>query len=119
MSVYEKVFDKLKENNIDVYPPAIHKGEVKSNYAVLKKTSKIRASTFSSQTVLIDVLCYAPGTRYTDLDDYVENVKSVLKEMFPQIVPTGNETEPFYDDTVKGWMSSVEYRYTVRSTHLK
>ena len=119
MSVYEKVFDKLKEENFEVYPPNTHEGDCKSNYVVLLNGSKVQASGFSSQTVLIDVLCYVPGKRYTDMEPFQSNVKSTLESLFPLIIPTGTETQPFYDDTVKGWMVSIEYRYTVRNKQLR
>lgn len=118
MSVYEKVYDKLAES-FDVYPPNTHKGDCKSNYIVLLGGSKIQTSSFSSQTVLLDILCYVPSNRYTDMGSYVVEVKRVLSEMFPQIIPTGNETTPYFDDTVDGWMVSIEYRYTMRNKNLR
>lgn len=119
MSVYEKVFDKLKGDNIDVYPPNTHKGECKSNYVVLLDGGKTRSNKLSSQTSILDVLCYVPDKRYTDTDEYTNTVKQSLNGLFPQIIPTGTETSPFYDDTVKGWMVSIEYRYTMRNKYLR
>ena len=119
MSVYEKTFDKLKEENFNVYPPNTHKGDCTENYIVLLDGGKSQAGSFSSQTALIDVLCYVPGKRYTDMEPFAFNVKRALAKLFPLIIPTGTETQPFYDDAVKGWMVSVEYRYTVRNKYLR
>lgn len=119
MSVYEKVFDKIKESNIDVYPPNIHKGEVKDNYVVLLDGGRTQAQTYTSQTVLLDVLCYVPGNRFTDLDVFADSVKKSVNDLFPLVIPTGNETAAFYDDTIRGWMKSIEYRYTVRNKHVR
>ena len=119
MSVYEKVFDKIKENNIDVYPPNVHKGKVNSNYIVLLDGGRTRASTFTSQTVLLDVLIYVPGHRFTDLDLFSSKVKSIIDGLYPLVISTGNETSAFYDESIEGWMKSVEYRYTVRNKHVR
>ena len=119
MSVYEKVFDKIKENNIDVYPPNIHKGKVNSNYIVLLDGGRIQASKFTSQTVLLDVLVYVPAHRFTDLDLFASQVKSIIDGLYPLVIPTGNETAAFYEESIEGWMKSVEYRYTVRNKHVR
>ena len=119
MSVYEKVFDKIKENNIDVYPPNVHKGKVNSNYIVLLDGGRARASTFTSQTVLLDVLVYVPEHRFTDLDLLSSKVKNIVDGLYPLVIPTGNETAAFYDESIEGWMKSVEYRYTVRNKHVR
>lgn len=119
MSVYEKVFDKLKENEIDVYPPNTHKGEVKSKYTVLLDGGRTKTLSYTSQTVLLDVLVYVPANRYTDLDPYADEVKELVDKLYPLVIPTGNETAAFYDESIKGWMKSVEYRYTVRNRHVR
>ena len=81
---------------------------------------RTQAGNFSSQTVLIDVLCYVPGNRFTDLDILADKVKNVAKnKLFPLLIPTGNETQAYYDDSINGWMKSVEYRYTVRNRSLR
>ena len=119
MSIYEKVFDNIKQNNIDVYPPNAHKGEVKNKYVVLTDGGRTQTSNFTSQTVLLDVLIYVPANRFTDLDTFADEVKKHVDELYPLVIPTGYETPAFYDDTIKGWMKSVEYRYTVRNKHVR
>ena len=118
MSVYEKAFDNLKENNIDVYPPSTHEGECTSPYVVLKDAGASKAMTYSSQYVLYDMMCYVPGNRYTDLQTYVDKCKEAMAGVYPMLMPTGLETSSFYDDTVKGWMVSVEYRNNRRSVKI-
>ena len=119
MSVYEKVFDKLEGKSFDVYAPNTHHGDCKSNYVVVRSGSKIPTGSFSSQTAIIDVLCYVPGNRYTDIEAYTNDVKDALRELFPQIIPTGAETIPFYDETIDGWMVSVEYKYAIRNKYIR
>lgn len=119
MSVYEKFFDKLKQNNIEVYPPNTHKGDVKSKYVVLSDGGRTQALNFTSQTILIDTLIYVPGTRFTDLDLFADIVKRYANELYPLIIPTGYESPAFYDDSINGWMKSIEYRYTIRNKYVR
>lgn len=119
MSVYEKVYDKLEADNFSVFPPNTHVGDVTDEYVVLGDGGRYQAGSNSSQTVLIDVMCYVPGNRFTDLDEYANLIKGSINELFPLVIPTGNETQAFYDESIKGWMKSVEYRYTVRNRFLR
>ena len=50
---------------------------------------------------------------------YASLIKGSINELFPLVIPTGNETQAFYDESIKGWMKSVEYRYTVRNRFLR
>ena len=102
-----KAFEKIISEGYDV------------NYVVLGDGGRYQAGTNSSQTVLIDVMCYVPGSRFTDLDGYASLIKGSINELFPLVIPTGNETQAFYDESIKGWMKSVEYRYTVRNRFLR
>lgn len=120
MSVYEKAYDSFKEAGFKTYVPNTHKGDVMEQYIVLLDGGRTRTNNFSSQTVLLDVLCYVPGNRFTDLDILADEVKNVAKnKLFPLLIPTGNETQAYYDDSINGWMKSVEYRYTVRNRSLR
>jgi hypothetical protein len=115
MSVYEQVFDALKEANIDVYPPGIYEGECKDNYVVLRDGGSSPIASFSSQYVFYDMLCYVPAKRYTDLYDFVDKCKKAMEKIYPVLMPTGTETQSFYDDTKKSHMISVEYRNARRA----
>ena len=118
MSVYEKAYDALEDSKIKVYPPATKHGECTEPYVVLKDNGKSKARTFSSQFALIDMMCYVPGDRYTDLESFVYKCKEVMQGVYPMLMPTGLETPSFYDDSVKAWMISVEYRNSQRARNI-
>lgn len=118
MSPYEKAYDTLEKEKLVVYPPATKYGECKKPYVVLKDNGKSKANTYSSQFALLDMMCYVPQARYTDLEFYVNKCKKAMKKVYPMFIPTGLETPSFYDDSVKAWMISVEYRNSQRAKNI-
>lgn len=108
MVIYELIFDLLKENGFNVFAPNTHQGECINDYLVVKETVANKFVNYSSQIVLYDILCYAKN--YTDCLRLKEKVRETMLEIQHTVKPTDNETEPFFDNDVKGYMTSVEYR---------
>ena len=108
MTIYNLIFDILKNSGIDVYAPNTHKGDCITPYVVVKRATAGRFQRYSTQIVYYDLLCYAKN--YTSCLSLVEKVKTAMKGADFNVRPTLNETEPFFDDAVKGFMASVEYR---------
>lgn len=106
-------YDKLSDNGIDVYPPATKQGECTAPYVVLKEGTTSKAFGLSTEYHLYDVMCYAPN--YTSLEEIIGKAKSAMQTVFPMMMPTGNQTPPFYDDSYKAHMVSIEYRNNVRN----
>ena len=118
-TVWERIADALTSHGIDVYPPAIKTGECKNAYVVVKGDGSSQIAGFSSESHYYTVLCYVPKTKYTNLSRYKKQVKDIIaKEVYPMLMPTGQETPDFYDDTVKAYMVSILYRNSVRNTQL-
>lgn len=108
MTIYDLIFDILKNSGIDVYAPNTHKGDCITPYVVVKRVTAGQFQRYSTQIVYYDLLCYAKN--YTSCLSLVEKVKTAMKGADFNVRPTLNETEPFFDDAVKGFMASVEYR---------
>lgn len=112
---YEKtrlqdIYIHLKNvGNFEVYFPAQHKGECTSKYVVIKTGITNQVNTFTSTQTEYDILCYVPQDMPSQMDIFFEEVKECMKKLFPMIRPTYMETEMFYDDTIKGYMRSVQY----------
>ena len=118
-TVWERISDALKEHSIEVYPPALKKGECKSEYVVVKTDGSSQVGSFSSQTVYYTFMLYVPKNQYTQLERFKQIVKGVIgTDLYPMLMPTGQETPDFYDDTVKAHMVSITYRNSVRNTQL-
>lgn len=118
MTIYEKTFDKLVEHGFTTYPPATHKGDCLAPYVVIKNgvTSKVVGTSSTRRSLM--VLIYVPSIRYTDLEGYKARVKAALEELYPELLFTGNETQPFLEEGNKSWNVSLEYRYTCRERHV-
>lgn len=108
MVVYDFIFSLLQKNNLRVFAPNAHKGECIESYLVLKETNTSQYVNYSTQIILYDIMCYAKN--YTDCLKLKEEVRKTMLKAQPSVMPTDNETTAFFDDSVKGYMSSIEYR---------
>lgn len=107
---WQDIFNHLKNEGFDVYPPATHKGECISKYIVLKSTSKNRINNLSSVSQQYDLLLYVPKNEYSKLEEFVNGVESSMKKLEPMIKPLYSQTSPYYDDSIKGHMVSIQYK---------
>lgn len=107
---YMDIYKHLSTNGVDVYTPGQKTGECTSPYTVVKDEGTTQVNSFSSTQTLYDIMCYVPKNKFTYLGQYVEQVKEIMKGLQPMIMPMYFETAPYYDDTVKGHMISVQYR---------
>lgn len=57
---------------------------------------------------LWEVMCYVPSTSMIALDILTEQVITVLKKLDLEL--TGNITPEFYDEQLKAYMVSIEFR---------
>lgn len=119
MSVWEQVFDCLKQAGFEVYPPATKQGECHVKYIVVKKDGSAQVGTYSSEFVYYQFLLYVPQNKYHELDEYSEAVKEVIgTELYPMLMPTDSEIGDYYDDSIKAHMRTLMYRNSVRNKHL-
>lgn len=118
-TIWERIADALRLHGIDVYPPATKQGECKSEYVVIKEDGSNQIGTFSSESHYYTILCYVPKERYTQLSRFKQEIKAIVAtDLYPMLMPTGQETPDFYDDTVKAHMVSITYRNSVRNEKL-
>lgn len=119
MTQFQRIFNALKEEGIEVYPPATKKGECLNPYTVIKYDGSAPILDFSSEYQYYTFMFYVPKDRYTELEGYRDRVKAVIdKKLYPMLMPTASDTPDFYDDSIKGHMSSSIYRNNVRNKHL-
>lgn len=104
------IYSHLKYNGVEVYSPGQKQGECLSPYTVVKCSGTLQIPGFSSTRTLYDVMCYVPKDRYTQLEQYVAQVKAYMDQLQPMIMPMYFETPSFYDDSVKAHMISIQYR---------
>lgn len=105
---FEDIMDFLLSENYSVFAAGAHKGQVTSPYIVVKPTRANRYMQYSSIIQYYDLLYY--GRTLTETIKLQIEVDEKMKEMRPMIVCTYNSVEPFFDDIIKGYMTSTEYR---------
>ena len=109
-SIWKTIHRHLKEKGFDVYAPATKLGECVSPYIVVKNDGGSMHQSFSTDVDLYSIMCYVSKSNYCDLEEYVQSVKLVMKELYPMIIATGAQTSSYYDDGIKAHMISVGYK---------
>lgn len=118
-TVWQIIFDVLKENGFDVYPPATHEGECKSPYIVLKQDGATQILNYSSETVYYRFLLYVPRNMYSYLSVFEKEVKDCINEnLTPMIMPSGQTETDFYDDNLNAHLRVFLYRNNKRNKYL-
>ena len=119
MTIWETIQTKLEEHGIKTFPHGLATGECKENYVVLKESGSTQISNYSSERVYFDFILYVPKNKYNILSVFEDQVKAVLDEqLYPLLMPTGQNTPDFYDDDKKAHMRSFMYRINRRNKHL-
>lgn len=109
-SRWADIFRKLKANGINVFSPGTHEGECTEKYVVVKDNGVARHPNYSTDIAYYSVMMYVPRNSFSELSPYVTQVKEIMKTLYPMIIPVGQETPSFYDDSIKAHMISVEYK---------
>lgn len=118
-TVVQAILLLLKENNIEAYPPATKKGECIKEYVVVKNAGSSQIGNYSSEVHYVDVLCYVPQNKYTELESFKNHVKQIIhNNLYPRVMETGSETEDYYDEDIKGHMVSFILRNNVRNSFI-
>lgn len=105
----EDIYRHLKSQGVEVYFPGQKVGECRANYVVVKESDTSQYQGLSSTATVYEVLCYVPRDRYSQLSIFSDQVKEIMKKLYPMIRPLYNETPPFYEDLVKAHMKSIQY----------
>lgn len=108
MEHWKSIMKHLYDKGLQVYAPGSHKGDVDEPYVVVKPLNSDKYINFSTTIRYYDVMYY--GRTVTECEELRIKAEFLMKDLQPTIMPTYSTTEPFYDDTVKGWMSSSMYR---------
>lgn len=109
MSILKQTRDLLKEEGFDVYFPSQHKGECISKYIVIKRDGTVSELGVSSERPIYTIMCYVPENKYSELDDFVLQVKDAMRGMYPTLIYEGNETSSLYEEDNKSHMVSFQY----------
>lgn len=109
-SVWQDIFNTLKNAEFDVYSPSAKVGECTRPYVVVTVGTSAVHQTFSTNVDQYSVMCYVPKMQYSKLEPYVRSVMAAMRCLEPYVVPYGSRTPSFYDDGIKAHMVSIEYK---------
>lgn len=115
-SRWKDIFRHLKIFGFSVYPPGNKTGECVEPYIVIKDAGTTKVSGISSSLALFDVMVYVPYNRYSELEEYVRKVEIAMDELWPMIRPAHFKTTSFYDESIKGYMVSIQYQNYQKNT---
>lgn len=113
----QDIYRHLKDKGFRVFFPEQHTGECTEPYVVVKTGVTTQVVSYSSTVTYYKLLCYIPKDTPSKVDEFLEQVKSSMEGLYPMIKPVHRETETFYDNSVKGYMRSVEYSNYRKFTH--
>lgn len=106
----QDIYLRLVEDGFETYFPGQHVGACTSNYVVVRQSTTAKKAQLSTTVTYYDILCYVPRDYPANLQPFMDRVKASMKKLWPMICPTYEETAPFFDNEVGGYMSSVIYR---------
>lgn len=115
-SRWKDIFRHLKNLGYDVYPPGNKEGECTKPYIVVKDAGTTKVAGISSSLALFDVMVYMPYNRYSELEEYSRKVEKDMDGLWPMIRPAHFKTTSFYDESVKGYMVSIQYKNYQKNT---
>lgn len=104
----KRIYDFLKNKNINVYFPGQHNGKCEENYVVIRKSNLIPATNNKLGNRVVDIMLYSPVDSYIQAEEFVKNVKEELKEL-DFLRKTGLETAILVEDDIEAYSNVVEY----------
>lgn len=109
-SRWQDLYLFLTSKCYDVYTPGQKEGECLSKYIVVKYAGSVKADMISSRRDLYDLILYVPKANYSQLESFVQQVISDMKEIEPLFMPYDNQQDTsYFDDSVKAHFVSIVY----------
>lgn len=103
------IFLSLKKQGFEVYFPGQHVGDCLTKYVVVKQGVTSKLPGFSTMVRYFNILCYVPKDFAPSLMDFVQEVQNAMLDLSPMIKFNDTMQEPYFDDSVNGWLMSIEY----------
>lgn len=109
-SRWQDLYLFLTSKGYDVYTPGQKEGECLSKYIVVKYAGSVKADMISSRRDLYDLILYVPKANYSQLESFVQQVITDMKEIEPLFMSYDNQQDTsYFDDSVKAHFVSIVY----------
>lgn len=106
--MWAKIYDQLKLSGIEVYLPAVKKGECKSPYVVPVNRGVYSYNGMNGYE-LLEVFIYVPLGSYSTLQGFKNEVIQALGSV-SGLDRTGNESIIIIEEDRKAYSTSLEYK---------
>ena len=107
MSVYQKVYDKLKTDGLNPYFQGKHKGLCTERYVVIVDGSSSSADGFFQKSKL-DAYVYVPLNELQQLGSYRELILKSLKDV-GEVKYTGNDGPTIEEESIEAYSKYVSF----------
>lgn len=106
--MFEKIYKKLKSNDIDVYSIGQHKGVCENPIVIIKEHEPMEVVGSNYYNNTVNLICYYPLGAYTKVKEFknkICNCMEELKEFEREMV--GNPT--MVDDDKQAYLFTLRY----------
>lgn len=106
---YQQIYLHLKNKGFDVYAPMQNRDKCVKPYVVIKENGQYAMAGNVNGYSLIQIFCYYPKNQYSQLEFFVDSVKTELNEI-DFLRATGNKSPILFMEEVQAYMQSIEYQ---------
>ena len=107
--MYKHLSRFLTENNIKNYSIGQHQGKCSSPFVVISDEGERGISGYSITYKEIDLILVYPLGKYSQIDDYIENVKNVMKD-YRRGKWTREQSDIIIDKEKEAYIVALTYR---------
>ena len=107
--MYKHLSRFLTENNIKNYSIGQHQGKCTSPFVVISDEGERGISGYSITYKEIDLILVYPLGKYSQIDDYIENVKNVMKD-YKRGKWTREQSDIIIDKEKEAYIVALTYR---------
>ena len=107
--MYKHLSRFLTENNIKNYSIGQHQGKCTSPFVVISDEGERGISGYSITYKEIDLILVYPYGKYSQIDDYIENVKNVMKN-YKRGKWTREQSDIIIDKEKEAYIVALTYR---------
>lgn len=103
---WQDLYKVLSDNGFNVFSPGQKSGDCHESYVVIKENGTQQFNNFSTNRENYDIMCYVPFNEYSKLREFVDSVKECVKKLRPMITLSNDDTDSYYDESIKAHMIS-------------
>ena len=107
--MYKHLSRFLTENNIKNYSIGQHQGKCTSPFVVISDEGERGISGYSITYKEIDLILVYPLGKYSQIDDYIENIKNVMKD-YKRGKWTREQSDIIIDKEKEAYIVALTYR---------